>query len=82
MQFPISGVKDGIGLNGGVRWHTKTMTAIAPTARTYELIAAIADRLAFEADETVAAMDAAVIAVVPEFGADGPGTLEIIRLTD
>jgi hypothetical protein len=25
VQFPISGVKDGIGLNGGVRWHTKTM---------------------------------------------------------
>ena len=40
------------------------MTAAAPTARTYELIAAIADRQALEADETVAAMDAAVIEIV------------------
>ena len=41
------------------------MTAVAPTARTFELIAAIADRLALEADEIVEAMDAAVIEVVP-----------------
>ena len=53
------------------------MTAVAPTARTYELIAAIADRLALEADETVAAMDAAVIEVVPEFGADAAIAAEL-----
>ena len=53
------------------------MTAIAPTARTYELIAAIADRLALEADETVAAMDSAVIEVVPEFGADAAIAAEL-----
>ena len=41
------------------------MTAVAPTARTYELIANIADRLALEIDEIVAAMDAAVIEAVP-----------------
>ena len=61
----------------GVRWHTKPMTAVAPTARTYELIAAIADRLALEIDETVAAMDAAVIEVVPEFGADAAIAAEL-----
>src|SRR6478672_8771838 len=44
--------------------------AAAPTVRTYELLAAIADRLALEFEETVAAMDAAVIEVVPAFGAD------------
>src|SRR6478736_2370204 len=53
------------------------MTAFAPTPRTYELIAAIADRLALEADETVAAMDAAVIEVVPEFGADAAIAAEV-----
>ena len=53
------------------------MMAAAPTARTYELIAAIADRLTLEADETVAAMDAAVIEVVPEFGADAAITAEL-----
>src|SRR6476660_8909152 len=53
------------------------MTAVAPTARTFELIAAIADRLALEGDETVAAMDAAVIEVVPEFGADAAIAAEI-----
>ena len=53
------------------------MTAVAPTARTYELIAAIADRLALEVDETVAAMDAAVIEVVPEFGADAAIAAEL-----
>ena len=53
------------------------MTAFAPTPRTYELIAAIADRLALEADETVAAMDAAVIEVVPEFGADAAIPAEV-----
>ena len=53
------------------------MTAAAPTARTYELVAAIADRLALEADETVAAMDAAVIEVVPEFGADAAIAAEV-----
>src|SRR6478609_1964764 len=51
--------------------------AAAPTVRTYELIAAIADRLALEGDETVAAMDAAVIEVVPEFGADAAIAAEI-----
>ena len=34
------------------------MAAIAPTARTFELVATIADRLALEFDDTVAAMDA------------------------
>ena len=53
------------------------MTAAAPTARTYELIAAIADRLALEADETIAAMDAAVIEFVPEFGADAAIAAEL-----
>ena len=53
------------------------MTAVAPTARTYELIAAIADRLALEIDEIVAAMDAAVIEVVPEFGADAAIAAEV-----
>ena len=53
------------------------MRAVAPTARTFELIAAIADRLALEADETVAAMDAAVIEVVPEFGADAAIAAEV-----
>ena len=53
------------------------MTAVAPTARTYELIAAIADRLALEIDEIVAAMDAAVIEVVPEFGADAAIAAEL-----
>src|SRR6476661_8507341 len=53
------------------------MMAAAPTARTYETLAAIADRLALEADETVAAMDAAVIEVVPEFGADAAIAAEV-----
>jgi DNA-binding PucR family transcriptional regulator len=53
------------------------MTAAAPTARTYELLAGIADRVALDADETVAAMDAAVIEVVPEFGADAAIAAEI-----
>ena len=53
------------------------MTPVAPTARTYELIAAIAERLALEVDETVAAMDAAVIEVVPEFGADAAIAAEL-----
>ena len=53
------------------------MTAVAPTARTFELIAAIADRVALEVDETVAAMDAAVIQVVPEFGADAAIAAEL-----
>ena len=60
-----------------VPWHTMLMTAVAPTARTYELIAAIADRVALEADETIAAMDAAVIQVVPEFGADAAIAAEL-----
>ena len=46
------------------------MAAIAPTERTFELVATIADRLALEFDDTVAAMDAAVIEAVPAFGAD------------
>jgi hypothetical protein len=58
------------GVDCGVRWHTLNMTAVAPTARTFELVAAIADRLALEFEETIAAMDAAVIEVVPAFGAD------------
>ena len=37
---------------------------------TFELIAAIADRLEAESDAIVAEMDAAVIAALPEFGAD------------
>ena len=53
------------------------MTAVAPTARTFELVAAIADRLALEFEETVAAMDAAVIEVVPEFGADAAIAAEL-----
>ncbi len=53
-----------------MRWHTFDMAAIAPTERTFELVATIADRLALEFDDTVAAMDAAVIEVVPAFGAD------------
>ena len=53
-----------------MRWHTFEMAAIAPTARTFELVATIADRLALEFDDTVAAMDAAVIEAVPAFGAD------------
>ena len=53
------------------------MTAVAATARTYELIAAIAERLALEADETVAAMDAGVIEVVPEFGTDAAIAAEL-----
>ncbi|WP_328412309.1 PucR family transcriptional regulator [Nocardia sp. NBC_00403] len=46
------------------------MMVVAPTPRTFELVAAIADRLTLEFEETVAAMDAAVIEVVPAFGAD------------
>jgi DNA-binding PucR family transcriptional regulator len=46
------------------------MTAVAPTARTFELITSIADRLALDAEETVAAMDAAVVEAVPAFGSD------------
>ena len=53
------------------------MRAVAPTARTFELMAAIADRLALEFEETVAAMDAAVIQVVPEFGADAAIAAEL-----
>jgi DNA-binding PucR family transcriptional regulator len=53
------------------------MRAVAPTARTFELMAAIADRLALEFEETVAAMDAAVIEVVPEFGADAAIAAEV-----
>ena len=53
------------------------MTAVAPTARTYELIAATADRLALQFDETVAAMDDAVIDVVPVFGADAAIAAEL-----
>ena len=53
------------------------MRPVAPTARTFELMAAIADRLALEFDETVAAMDAAVIEVVPEFGADAAIAAEL-----
>ena len=53
------------------------MTAVAPTARTFELIAAIAARMALEVEETVAAMDAAVIEVVPEFGADAAIAAEL-----
>src|SRR6476661_11037531 len=53
------------------------MMAAAPTARTYELLAAIADALTLEADETIAAMDAAVIEVVPEFGADAAIAAEL-----
>ena len=77
-----AGAPDGIAsrtllAGNGVPWHTKLMTAVAPTARTYELIAAIADRVALEADETIAAMDAAVIEVVPEFGADAAIAAEL-----
>ncbi len=53
------------------------MRAVAPKARTFELMAAIADRLALEFEETVAAMDAAVIQVVPEFGADAAIAAEL-----
>ena len=53
------------------------MTAVAPTARTYELVASIADRFALQVDETVAAMDAAVVEVVPVFGADAAIAAEL-----
>ena len=60
------GIADCTHLAGGsVRWHTQKMMAAAPTARTYELVAAIADRLALETDETVAtgaAVQAAAVA--------------------
>ena len=72
-----AGRSGAVDRGNGVRWHTKPMTAAAPTARTYELIAAIADRLALEAEETVAAMDSAVIEVVPEFGADAAIAAEL-----
>ena len=74
-RTPWLGAMNGTG--SGVRWHTKPMTAVAPTARTFELISAIADRLALEVEETVAAMDAAVIEVVPEFGADAAIAAEL-----
>ena len=53
------------------------MTAVASTAQTYAHIAAIADRLALQFDETVAAMDDAVIEVVPVFGADAAISAEL-----
>ena len=53
------------------------MTAVAPTEQTYELVAAIADRFALQFDETVAAMDAAVVEVVPVFGADAAIAAEL-----
>ena len=40
------------------------------TPRTFELIAAIADRLEADSDEVVAETDAAVMAALPAFGAD------------
>ena len=40
------------------------------TPRTFELIAAIADRLEADSEEVVAERDAAVIAALPAFGAD------------
>ncbi|MGA8545152.1 MAG: hypothetical protein WB785_07845 [Mycobacterium sp.] len=53
------------------------MTAVASTERTYAHLAAIADRLALQFDETVAAMDDAVIEVVPVFGADAAISAEL-----
>ena len=64
---------------GGVRWHTLPMTAVASTERTYAHFAAIADRLALQFDETVAAMDDAVIEVVPAFGADAAISAELTQ---
>ncbi len=53
------------------------MTGVAPTGRTYELVAAIADRVALQFDKTVAAMDVAVVEVVPAFGADAAIAAEL-----
>jgi DNA-binding PucR family transcriptional regulator len=56
---------------------TRVTLATGPTARTYELMAMIADRLAADADEIVAAMDAAVIEIVPAVGADAGIAAEV-----
>ncbi|WP_405598069.1 MULTISPECIES: PucR family transcriptional regulator [unclassified Streptomyces] len=53
------------------------MRTLQPTARTFELVAVIADRVALEFDETVAEMDAAVIEALPAFGADAAITAEL-----
>src|ERR1700758_1322241 len=53
------------------------MTAAARSARTDDLLSGVGYRVALDADETVAAMDAAVIEVVPEFGAAAAIAAEI-----
>ncbi|MCX4515121.1 hypothetical protein OHA27_33335 [Streptomyces sp. NBC_01619] len=53
------------------------MRTLKPTARTFELVAAIADRLALDFDDTVAEMDATAIEAVPAFGADAAIAAEL-----
>ncbi|QUW83981.1 helix-turn-helix domain-containing protein [Streptomyces mirabilis] len=53
------------------------MRTLKPTARTFELVAVIADRLALDFDETVAEMDAAAIEAVPAFGSDAAIAAEL-----
>ncbi|WP_329157916.1 helix-turn-helix domain-containing protein [Streptomyces sp. NBC_01717] len=53
------------------------MRTLQPTARTFELVAVIADQVALEFDETVAEMDSAVIEALPAFGADAAIAAEL-----
>lgn len=60
-----------------MRRHTLRVRTLKPTARTFELVAVIADRVALEFDATVAEMDAAAIEAVPAFGSDAAITAEL-----
>lgn len=60
-----------------MRRHTSLVRTLAPTARTFELVAAIAERLALDFGETVAEMDAAAIEAVPALGADAALAAEL-----